>query len=1116
MVGDTFRVAKITPPYPHTLIHRAELISLLEQYRHLPLVLLIAHAGSGKTMLAAEFSRRLSGPVAWYRLDESDRDFTQFGAYLLRAIQRVVPEFGKAERGYTFATNFEQVSSNLGKEKVPLGLVDRLAHAFGHDLDRLAQEDGLSEFWLILDDYQFCESEVHNRFLEQVVRWLSPNVHLLMLSREIPVDFPFAEFMARQLAQIIGDVSFQFSLKEVEILLIQFFGIVDTEAARYLLEFSQGWAVIISLALQSLKPLTRAGATPSPLSLTQAIQSWAAELIDDPKIKLNSASPIPTRDLVEHPVFNYLAHGLFNQCSADLQLFLLQTSVLEVLNEQNCDQLLGQSGRSREYLSTLLRQGLLVQGQDRQERFYQYHFLVKNFLLRKLATQPDLWRKVQKLAAEISARSNQPLKALTHWLNAGAAEAAVELLGDIALGLYESGRWRLLDEMLKLLDADSLAAPLAHSQADLIHVKGLLAQEAGQLKEAREYLGRAALLYDRQGKMDLVAKVKAAAAFILIPLDQLAKAQEEATSLVEYHGTTRWATLARAIAQLTLGWVAQRFGQFEEARQSFEKAEKLFEAVEDKYRLNVTRLTQASLYVTMGRLIKAGSLFQRTLPYWQKTGNFSREVNVHHMLATIQRRTGKFGQAIKSFEENLLRLREVGLTYMEPYTLHELGDCYRDSGNYPQASLCYEEAREQAHDKNLGLEIQIVASWSLNEWLEARSDQASELGHEALELTSQYKLPSKEPDVRQVLALVALDRGQYAQAVKHLIEELELLTRFPSPPLQIRALLLLAAAYFGFSKKGEALQALGESFELCNTLFYEPYLPCELARARAVLNYAVKECSSTPSKAEPHSEIMQEFLTRPSFAQYLERSLNAGEGEGAIKQKELFETELNKSGRLELRALDGGRVFDYNGAEITQWSWPKARSLLFYIADNPGVTTEKMQSALWDEDQEVKANTVHALMSHLRRTIPALKLKRAQGSYRLEEGTYRYDALKFERAIRALISQGSKASVEALCQTLGLYHEEFLCNITAEWTTPKRQHLESLYIEGQILLAQAYFDQADYPKAILACRQILTRDRYYDEAHQIIIDSYRALGQELEAHRQQALYDEILASLVSS
>ncbi|MDO9173426.1 MAG: helix-turn-helix transcriptional regulator, partial [Actinomycetota bacterium] len=88
---------KLRPPVtPARLVDRGRLGTVLDDANtaELPLVLVCAPAGSGKSTLVAAWAATHQRQVAWLQLEESDADPARFWVSVTAAIGRALPEVG--------------------------------------------------------------------------------------------------------------------------------------------------------------------------------------------------------------------------------------------------------------------------------------------------------------------------------------------------------------------------------------------------------------------------------------------------------------------------------------------------------------------------------------------------------------------------------------------------------------------------------------------------------------------------------------------------------------------------------------------------------------------------------------------------------------------------------------------------------------------------------------------------------------------------------------------------------------------------------------------------------------------------------------------------------------
>ena len=79
------------PSLPAGLVDRERLIRVMNRARDVPLTLVSAPAGYGKSVLVAQWAAQLDRPVAWLSLENSDSEPREFLRYFLAAVDTVSP-----------------------------------------------------------------------------------------------------------------------------------------------------------------------------------------------------------------------------------------------------------------------------------------------------------------------------------------------------------------------------------------------------------------------------------------------------------------------------------------------------------------------------------------------------------------------------------------------------------------------------------------------------------------------------------------------------------------------------------------------------------------------------------------------------------------------------------------------------------------------------------------------------------------------------------------------------------------------------------------------------------------------------------------------------------------
>jgi LuxR family maltose regulon positive regulatory protein len=80
------------------LVDRERLIKAMTRAHEVPLTLVSAPAGYGKSVLVAQWAEQSDSPVAWLSLDASDSELRAFLLYFVAAVDTVLPGACEATR----------------------------------------------------------------------------------------------------------------------------------------------------------------------------------------------------------------------------------------------------------------------------------------------------------------------------------------------------------------------------------------------------------------------------------------------------------------------------------------------------------------------------------------------------------------------------------------------------------------------------------------------------------------------------------------------------------------------------------------------------------------------------------------------------------------------------------------------------------------------------------------------------------------------------------------------------------------------------------------------------------------------------------------------------------
>ena len=215
-------------------LSRERLIERLRANLSLPVTLVAANAGSGKTTLVADFLRKQERPYVWYQLDHTDSDPAVFLGYLAHGIQQRVSDFGETIFAYLQA-------GELAQE--PERAADVLLNEI---LERVEQQ-----LIVVLDDYHHLgtETPVH-AVVDRLITYLPDVVHVIIISRDVP-PLTLARLRSQESLAIIDRNDLLFTAEETQELFRKVFGLALTpEQLREYGERTHGWITALQLVRQ--------------------------------------------------------------------------------------------------------------------------------------------------------------------------------------------------------------------------------------------------------------------------------------------------------------------------------------------------------------------------------------------------------------------------------------------------------------------------------------------------------------------------------------------------------------------------------------------------------------------------------------------------------------------------------------------------------------------------------------------------------------------------------------------------------------------------------------------------------------------------------------------------
>jgi LuxR family transcriptional regulator, maltose regulon positive regulatory protein len=465
--GTLFLRTKLLPPRPaREILARPRLTERLHANLGLPLTLVTANAGSGKTTLVADFLRKQERPYVWYQLDHTDADPAVFLGYLAHGIHQRVPHVGEATLAYL------QQTQEMAQQ--PERAADVLLNEILEGVEQ--------QLILVLDDYHHLGSETRvHAVLDRLIAYLPDVIHIIIISREIP-PLTLARLRSQDSLSLIDRADLLFTDDETQELFRKVFGLgLTSEQLREYSERTHGWITALQLVRQVAQ-------RQAPRGQTQAI---------DPLAVLHQS---------ERDIFEYFAEEVLVTEPPEVQHFLTRVCLLERIEAESCAQLYPQN-KSLEILPALVRRNVFITvASDHTGEEYRLHPLFQSFLRRRLRSeigQTGVAAEHARCAAyflEIGGLE----QAVRHLLEAENFERAAEIIADRGSAWIASGKLSSLASLAEALPAGavdthpralSYRAEAARLRGDFEAAQNLFRRAISALREREDHEGEAEALH---------------------------------------------------------------------------------------------------------------------------------------------------------------------------------------------------------------------------------------------------------------------------------------------------------------------------------------------------------------------------------------------------------------------------------------------------------------------------------------------------------------------------------------------------------------------------------------------------------------------------------------------
>jgi LuxR family maltose regulon positive regulatory protein len=189
---------KVIVPRQTPRASRPRLLRMLgEGFASCTFTIITGRAGTGKTVLAADFARGCGTRTAWYTVGAPDGELPIFLRYLTESVRRQCPGFGRE-----VLANF---AGSPGLDDIPA-----LAEAFLYELQECVWEPLL----MVIDDLHLIyDAGWVVPFFRRLLPLLPPEAHMFIIGRSLPPT-PVWRMRSKQTLCLIEEPTLAFTPQE--------------------------------------------------------------------------------------------------------------------------------------------------------------------------------------------------------------------------------------------------------------------------------------------------------------------------------------------------------------------------------------------------------------------------------------------------------------------------------------------------------------------------------------------------------------------------------------------------------------------------------------------------------------------------------------------------------------------------------------------------------------------------------------------------------------------------------------------------------------------------------------------------------------------------------------
>lgn len=1097
--------SKLHPPsLPPGVIYRKCYPGLIKSICSLRLTRVTAPAGYGKSVFLSVFAEREDyraagsaggkGPpaVAWYTLDDIDRDAAVFLTHLVRSLDMALGGFGIDTRRTLFSVADIEKTAGI------------VAAALAEEMWQGAS-GRLRDVVIVLDDYH---SVAGARAVDQVVHFLTnnlpPDVHLCLAGRH-RTDLNVERLALRGQVGDIGAQELSFDREEIIELLDKINGSsCDPELCGEIEAATGGWPAGVVLAAQSAR------------------QGGEGRISG------------PVKGIGREAAFRFFAEEIFNLQNDEIRRFLVGSSFLRHLTPEACRVVLGFPNAAA-LLEEAANKGLFlnlveVEGQ----KVYRFHQLFRSFLARnrdRYFPGPAA-AALHKEAAAHYENNGSLDAAMAHYLDGGLTGDAAGLLYRRGVDLIELGR---VDQLRLWLNA--LPAGVIESNPRFLYYTGFVYQNSDPARAVNS-LDRAAAGLAGRGELGLEVRALIYMATIYSLQNRVDKVKEAASRIPALEAIRKdpWSRGVLTVAALCQSAWDDNLGR----GVWLGRLARRLPLDPDWYWAHLSY--SCMIYYRLGDLDMSRRLVEEalSLPVVKNNDHWRGLALVLHHVVLYSQDDEQTGEKVR---EELWSLGEkYNSAYFKAYAerARAFSRYHRDvldqAGELFKSSLYFFESAG-----NSAMACITRLNMALLDSRRGHAREALEDARQALDTLRALNCGQGLEEMGQSLfGALALEAGDLDLAEHHLVRSARASRRKGAKQILAGTCLHLAQLYTLRGRPREAADHLSKALAIASRhgylVFWDWHRPTVLAQCLRALELGIHPAYTGrllarwfgPEALVPVAALAEK--ARGDQRKRLQGILAALKGEAAEEAAPsggpapgAGDAAGNGQPAIRIRLLGSLEVI-IDGTPVPEKSWQtqKVKTLFKYLVLNRGrkASREQMMEMLWPEaDPASSAASLRVALTRMRRALsPDGARSRGKTPFFGDERgliwfdpgeDYALDTEEFEREVRAGMERmeaGDGAGArECFESALELYRGDLLEeDLYEDWAASDRERLQITCLNVLITLSRIHLDTghlAAWNLAIGLLQRALAINPYREETYLALMEAYRLAGQRGEALR---------------